>query len=107
MREAFNKMKTIMLFVCIGLGTVFAQAQDYNVSGTILDDAGLPLPGASIIEKGTQNGAESDFDGNFTIVVANGQATLEVLFCRIYYTRSSSERSINYKRNFGKRRNLR
>ena len=54
MREAFNKMKTIMLFVCIGLGTVFAQAQDYNISGTILDDAGLPLPGASIIEKGTQ-----------------------------------------------------
>ena len=80
MREAFNKMKTIMLFVCIGLGTVFAQAQDYNISGTILDDAGLPLPGASIIEKGTQNGSESDFDGNFRIAVANGQATLEVSF---------------------------
>jgi hypothetical protein len=31
MREAFSKMRTFMLFICIGLGTVFAQAQDFNV----------------------------------------------------------------------------
>ena len=80
MREAFSKMRTFMLFICIGLGTVFAQAQDFNVTGTILDEAGEPLPGTSIIEKGTTNGAESDFDGNFSVTVANGQATLEVSF---------------------------
>ena len=56
MREAFNKMRTFMLFICIGLGTVFAQAQDYNVTGTIVDEAGEPLPGTSIIEIGTTNG---------------------------------------------------
>jgi TonB-linked SusC/RagA family outer membrane protein len=80
MREALNKIRTFVLFVCIGLGTVFAQAQDFNVTGTILDEAGEPLPGTSIVEKGTTNGAESDFDGNFSISVTNGQAILQVSF---------------------------
>ncbi len=50
-----------------------------SVSGTITDATGTPLPGASIIEKGTTNGTQSDFDGNFTIEVANG-ATLIVSY---------------------------
>lgn len=38
-----------------------------KITGNITDDAGLPLPGANIIIKGTSTGTQSDFDGNYTI----------------------------------------
>lgn len=40
-----------------------------QVSGTILDQQGIPLAGANIIEKGTTNGTQTDFDGNYAISV--------------------------------------
>ncbi|PXX23718.1 TonB-dependent receptor [Arenibacter sp. ARW7G5Y1] len=46
------------------------------VSGTITDQEGQPLPGASIVEKGTTNGTQSDFDGNFLIELRNENAIL-------------------------------
>jgi len=50
-----------------------------TVAGTVLDDGGLPLPGATVIEKGTSNGVSTDFDGNFSIEVAE-DAVLEISF---------------------------
>lgn len=50
------------------------------VSGTIVDAEGIPLPGASIVEKGTTNGAQSDFDGNFTLEVTDQNAVLVVSY---------------------------
>ena len=47
------------------------------VSGRILDSSGQPVPGASVIEKGTTNGVDTDIDGKFTISVKSG-ASLEV-----------------------------
>ena len=48
-------------------------AQDgIEISGLISDNTGLPLPGANIIEKGTTNGTQSDFDGNYSIIVSKG-----------------------------------
>lgn len=47
------------------------------VSGRILDSSGWPVPGASVIEKGTTNGVNTDIDGKFTISVKSG-ASLEV-----------------------------
>lgn len=44
-----------------------------TVSGIITDETGLPLPGASIIIKGTTRGAQSDFDGFYSIEVAPGE----------------------------------
>ncbi|WKX75618.1 carboxypeptidase-like regulatory domain-containing protein [Zobellia laminariae] len=40
-----------------------------QIEGRVLDDTGEPLPGASIVEKGTTNGTATDFDGNFSINV--------------------------------------
>ncbi|MBM1106824.1 TonB-dependent receptor [Aurantibacter crassamenti] len=40
-----------------------------QVNGVILDQNGVPLGGASIVEKGTSNGTQSDFDGNFVLDV--------------------------------------
>lgn len=51
----------------------FSFAQEKTVTGTVttLSD-GLPLPGASVIVKGTSRGQQTDFDGKFTIKVNNG-----------------------------------
>src|SRR5690606_17505978 len=51
----------------------FTFAQEKTVSGTVSDDAGLPLPGVNIIIKGTTTGTQSDFDGNYSIAVSQGQ----------------------------------
>ena len=49
----------------------FAQT---TVSGTVTDEANaMPLPGVNILIKGTNTGASSDFDGNFSITVSEGQ----------------------------------
>lgn len=51
-----------------------------SISGTVTDEKGVPLPGANILEKGTANGTQTDFDGNFSINVTNENATLVVSY---------------------------
>ena len=48
-------------------------AQDKTVTGTVNDEAGLPVPGANVMVKGTNIGTQTDFDGNYSIKAANGQ----------------------------------
>ncbi len=55
-------------------------SQDFTVSGTVTDEAGMPLPGASIVEKGSTNGVQTDFDGNYSLTVPDGNATLVVSY---------------------------
>jgi TonB-linked SusC/RagA family outer membrane protein len=50
------------------------------VTGSITDNFGSPLPGATIIEVGTNNGTTSDFDGNYSIAVENDDASLQISF---------------------------
>ncbi|WP_378183029.1 VIT domain-containing protein [Aquimarina sp. SS2-1] len=49
------------------------------VSGTITDNTGLPLPGVNVLVKGTTNGTQTDFDGNFSIN-AEIQQELEISY---------------------------
>ncbi|MFS4417474.1 SusC/RagA family TonB-linked outer membrane protein [Maribacter sp. 2307ULW6-5] len=49
--------------------------EQITITGTVTDAMGVGLPGASVLEKGTTNGTQTDFDGNFTINVPTG-ATL-------------------------------
>lgn len=59
---------------------IASYAQERKVSGVVLDaEDGSPLPGATIIEKGTSNGTVTDIEGNFNISVAEG-ATLVFTF---------------------------
>ncbi|WP_378174957.1 mucoidy inhibitor MuiA family protein [Aquimarina sp. SS2-1] len=44
-----------------------------TVSGIVTDDEGLPLPGVNVIERGTNNGAITDFDGKYTIQIKQGK----------------------------------
>ncbi len=50
------------------------------VSGTITDQDGTPLPGANILEKGTTNGTQADFDGNFSISVEDESAVIVISY---------------------------
>lgn len=51
-----------------------------SVNGTITDADGNPLPGANILEKGTTNGTQADFDGNFSLDLDNPNAILVVSY---------------------------
>ena len=52
---------------------LFAQT---SITGKVTDASGMGLPGVTVLEKGTQNGTATDFDGNFTLEVANDNAVL-------------------------------
>ena len=61
----------MMLFISVG-----AVAQSYTVSGTITDDQSQPLPGVSVVVKGTTIGTSSDFDGKYSLDVSNGDVVV-------------------------------
>lgn len=52
----------------------------YTIKGRVLDDQGLPLPGATVIEKNTTNGTVTDIDGYFSLTIKDEQQTLIVSF---------------------------
>lgn len=51
-----------------------------KLTGTVLDNTGMPLPGASIMEVNTTNGASSDFDGNFELNVSQLPAVIKISY---------------------------
>lgn len=67
--SGFNT-KGFFLMVFFGLGIFTAFGQDETVSGVVTDNAGIPIPGVSVIVKGTMTGVATDFDGNYTIKVS-------------------------------------
>lgn len=50
--------------------------QQTNITGTVTDPNGAPLPSVTITEKGTNNGTLTDFDGNFSIEVQSSSSVL-------------------------------
>ena len=82
------KMKLSTLFILATLFTM--QANDTygqrtkitqnTINGTVSDKNGAPLPGANILEKGTTNGAQTDFNGNFSIDVTDENASLVISY---------------------------
>ncbi|HAH37101.1 MAG TPA: SusC/RagA family TonB-linked outer membrane protein, partial [Algoriphagus sp.] len=65
MRPKFYTYLTVVLFLL--LGVFQAKAQDQQVSGTVSDETGYPLPGVTILLKGTTRGTTSDLDGKYSI----------------------------------------
>ena len=58
----------------------FVYQQEIRVRGKVLDDQGVPLVGATVMEQGTTNGTTTDFDGNYEIVVASEESVLEFTY---------------------------
>ncbi|NMH86026.1 SusC/RagA family TonB-linked outer membrane protein [Flavivirga algicola] len=72
MKQTKNKLlfKPLQLVLFCFFAMAFcniSNAQSVNVKGTITDNQGVPLTGASIIVKGTSKGATADFDGSYTL----------------------------------------
>jgi TonB-linked SusC/RagA family outer membrane protein len=54
--------------------------QNIKIVGYVVDEVGLPLLGANIVEKGTTNGVTTDYDGKFTLNVSNNSSILVVSY---------------------------
>ena len=67
MKKLFKLFANFILVFTFGFSV---QAQ--SVNGTVTDDNGVPLPGATVLVEGTQNGVSTDFDGNYSIDAASG-----------------------------------
>ncbi|MET2985788.1 SusC/RagA family TonB-linked outer membrane protein [Aureibaculum conchae] len=67
MKTKFNGILTLLLALVVQ----FTFAQEKTVTGTVSDETG-PLPGVSVVIKGTTTGTETDFDGNYTIQTKEG-----------------------------------
>lgn len=52
------------------IATIYVSAQ--NIKGVVVDETDMPMIGATVMVKGTQTGATTDFDGNFTIQASKG-----------------------------------
>lgn len=52
-------------------------AQETSVKGTVVDNSGEPLPGVSILEKGTSRGTITDAEGRFELIVSSESSILQ------------------------------
>lgn len=76
-----QKTKTLFLYLFLFVPLALVAQSQKTVTGTVLSaEDNMPLPGASVIVKGTSNGASTDFDGNFTLSVASSATTLTVSY---------------------------
>jgi TonB-linked SusC/RagA family outer membrane protein len=67
----YKTIKRALLSISLLFGGIlFAQK---NISGTVTDDQGVPLPGATVIVVESNSGTSTDFDGNYTINAEEGQ----------------------------------
>lgn len=69
MRHLRFFLLTLLTIVTV---SAFAQNEDITVSGTVVDNNGEPIIGASVIQKGTSKGAVTDLDGHFSVKVPKG-----------------------------------
>jgi TonB-linked SusC/RagA family outer membrane protein len=67
-------MKSLFRLLVVFLLTAQMSFAQKTVTGVVSDSDGLPLPGATIIVQGTTTGVTTDFDGNFSINVSEGQS---------------------------------
>ena len=64
-------MKYLYAILSLLIFTHFLVAQR-TITGIVYDDQGVPLPGATVLQEGTNNGTTTDFDGNYSITVEDG-----------------------------------
>ena len=58
-----------LVFLCLSFS---GYGQNKSIEGIVSDNSGNPLPGVTLIIKGTNNGTSTDFDGNFNLTATTG-----------------------------------
>ena len=79
--KLFNLLSSFLLLFVFGFSV---QAQ--SISGTVTDENGVPLPGATVLVEGTSNGVSTDFDGNYSISASSGDT---LVFSFVGYSNQS------------------
>jgi TonB-linked SusC/RagA family outer membrane protein len=74
-----EKLKILLFAFFVGL-SINCWAQKTEIGGVVLDEKGMPLPGANVLENGTANSAITDFDGTFKVSVSDKNAVLVISF---------------------------
>lgn len=70
MRKIASLLAVLLLFTALAFG------QDRTITGTVIDETGAPVPGASIKIKGTRTGVAADNNGQFRILAKSGDVLL-------------------------------
>ncbi|SFB95011.1 TonB-linked outer membrane protein, SusC/RagA family [Algibacter lectus] len=73
--KRIKKMKKTLSF-CLIIFSLGMFAQGNVVKGTVTSEEGIPLPGVNVLQKTTNNGTVTDFDGNFEIKLIKGEQIL-------------------------------
>ncbi|QIL75442.1 TonB-dependent receptor [Hymenobacter sp. HDW8] len=71
-------MKQLVPITIMCLTSVMAMGQDQTLTGQVLDVAGRPVVGATVLEKGTNNGTGTDGSGRFTLRARSQSPTLVI-----------------------------
>ncbi len=81
LKQLYQKIRVVLsLLFLLSSISVVAQSQK-TVTGTVLAASdNMPLPGASVLVKGTANGTSTDFDGKFSLSVSNNGNTLVISY---------------------------
>ena len=78
MKHLMIKLYLLGLFLVLPLGLTFAQK---TLGGQVIDSKTKePLVGASVVIQGTTKGTVTDYDGNFSLTLEEGENTLQVVF---------------------------
>ncbi|WP_289632055.1 TonB-dependent receptor [uncultured Duncaniella sp.] len=81
--ELCSRFGRICFSVLFAVFAIMASAQDKSVSGTVIDETGEPVIGATVMVKGTKNGTATDIDGKYALTTPPS-ATL--VFSYVGYT---------------------
>ena len=73
-------MKKIIAIAVLLMAVVAVQAQNVTVTGTVLDENGEPMIGASVKPVGTQGGTVTDLDGNYALSLSPSIKQVEVSY---------------------------
>ncbi|MBU2995225.1 TonB-dependent receptor [Cellulophaga baltica] len=66
-------LKTQLILMMILFFNLSLFAQDgYNLTGTVIDETSVPVPGVNVVIKNTTTGTSTDFDGNYSLTVKKG-----------------------------------
>ena len=92
-----KNLKNLMFALLLLTGTsIFAQ----TIEGVVQDETG-PLPGATVVEKGTSNGVTTDFDGKFSLKVKQNKGVIKISFVGMLTKEVSFNASSNEIANLG------
>ena len=80
MKKLLTMCVGILLTCLITPPLAFAQNAGYEVKGVVVDKAGVPILGATVIERGTTNGVSTGLDGDYAIRVASPESVIEISY---------------------------